>query len=243
MDVLIHISQQLSNSTIASYTPAEFTVSPSIAAVNVLFFLSLALVLIDAFLAMLVKSWLQEFDRGWRKYTVAKLRAQERERRLQGLEHWKLAELVVLLPILIQISLLLFCVGLLVLLFPIHLTSAIFASVALLAGLAFYVFTTYVSILDAYAPFSSPISRGLTTLIKGLRTTWMTLTRNVQDIISSVSLHIFRLLSPREHEENPKPSTQSLPGRGRVARSPSPLANKASKNRGVVPQSHSKFDY
>ena len=84
--VLIHISQQLSNSTTPAYTPTEFTVSPSIAAVNVLFFLSLALVLIDAFLAMLVKSWLQEFDRGWRMYTVTNLRAQEREQRLQGLE-------------------------------------------------------------------------------------------------------------------------------------------------------------
>src|SRR5258708_5565542 len=87
-DVLIHISQQLSNSTTPAYSPAEFTVSPSIAAVNVLLFLSLALVLIDAFLAMLVKSWLQEFDRNWRKHTVAHLRAQERERRLQSLERW-----------------------------------------------------------------------------------------------------------------------------------------------------------
>ena len=79
MDVLIHISQQLSNSTTLTYTPTEFTVSPSVTAVNVLFFLSLALVIIDAFLAMLVKGWLQEFDRGWRKYTVANLRARERE--------------------------------------------------------------------------------------------------------------------------------------------------------------------
>src|ERR1700755_1276507 len=165
MDVLIHISQQLSNSTISAYVPTEFTVSPSITAVNVLFFLSLALVLIDAFLAMLVKSWLQEFDRGWRKYTVADLRAQERERRLPGLEPWGLAELVNLLPILIQTALLFFCIGLIVLLFPVHLISAIFSSVALVTGFTFYAFTTYVSIFDAYAPFSSPVSRGLKTLV------------------------------------------------------------------------------
>ena len=161
MDVLIHISQQLSNSTTPAYVPTDFTVSPSIAAVNVLFFLGLALVLIDAFLAMLVKSWLQEFDRGWRKETVANFRAQERERRCQGLERWRLAELVALLPILIQTSLLFFCIGLIVLLFPIHLISAIFSSLALVAGLTFYVFTTCVHIFDAYAPFSSPVSRGL----------------------------------------------------------------------------------
>ena len=125
MDVLIHISQQLSNSTTPAYSPAEFTASPSIAVVNVLFFLSLALVLIDAFLAMLVKGWLQEFDRSWRKYTVADLRAQEREQRLQAFERWKLAEPVIRLLILIQTPFLSFCI--LVVLLPIHLISAILA--------------------------------------------------------------------------------------------------------------------
>lgn len=243
MDVLIHISQQLSNSTTPAYTPAEFTVSPGTAAVNVLFFLSLALVLIDAFLAMLVKSWLQEFDRGWRKYTVSNLRAQERERRLQGLERWKLAELVSLLPILIQVSLLLFCIGLIVLLFPVHLISAIFSSVALLAGLTFYVFTTCVSIFDAYAPFSSPVSRGVTILLNGLQTPWMTLTHNVWNIISHVLFHISCPLSPREHEKTSKPSRQSLPGKGGVTRSPSPVGSKAVEKRGVVGQSHLQIDY
>ena len=223
MDVLIHISQQLSNSTTAAYAPIEFIVSPSTAAVNVLFFLSLALVLIDAFLAMLVKSWIQEFDRGWRKYTVANLRAQERERRLQGLERWKLAELVALLPILIQTSFLLFCIGLLVLLFPIHLISAICFSLALMAGLSFYAFTTYVSTFNTYAPFSSPVSRGLILLINALPTTWITLVsliaRNVQFIISCAPFHIPRSLPPQEHQADIDPSTQSLSGNNKVARS------------------------
>ena len=97
-----------------AYAPAQFTVSPSIATVNMLFFLNLPLVLIDAFLAILVKSWLQEFDRSWRKYTVADICEQERERRLQALERWKLAELVTLRPILLQTSLLFFCIGFIV---------------------------------------------------------------------------------------------------------------------------------
>ena len=221
MDVLIHISQQLNNSTTPAYSPTEFAVSPSIGAVNALFFLSLALVLIDAFLAMLVKSWLQEFDRGWRKYTVASLRAQERERRLQGLERWKLAELVVLLPILIQTSLLFFCIGLIVLLFPIHLVSALFSALALAAGITFYAFTIYVSIFDVYAPFSSPVSRGLIILAKALQTTWTILipliVRSVQGIISGLFFHISRPLSPREHEENIDPSTKKTPGGSKVS--------------------------
>ena len=159
MDVLIHISQQLSNSTTPAFEPATFQVSSNAAAVNMLFFLSLALILIDAFLAMLVKGWLQEFDCGWRTFTVAHLRAQEHERRMQELKRWKLEELVALLPVLIQGSLLLFCIGLLVLIFPLHLPSAILCSLTFVVVVGFYLFTTYVSIANNYAPFSSPVSR------------------------------------------------------------------------------------
>jgi len=45
---------------------------PSTAMVSICFFLSLALVLIDGFLAMLVNSWLREFDRGWRRLVSAR---------------------------------------------------------------------------------------------------------------------------------------------------------------------------
>jgi hypothetical protein len=159
MDALIHISKQLSNSTTPAFVPTAFQVSPNAAVVNTLFFLSLALVLIDAFLAMLIKSWLQEFDSGWRKYTLARLRAQERERRMQELEYWSFHELVTLLPILIQVSFLLFCIGLLVLIFPLHLPSAILFSLVFVSGIGFYGFTTYVSIVNKYAPFPSPVSR------------------------------------------------------------------------------------
>ena len=159
VDVLIHISKQLSNSTTPEFESTAFHVSSNIAAVHMLFFVSLALVLIDAFLAMLVKGWLREFDRGWRKCTVASLRARERERRLQALERWKVPGLVALLPILIEWSLFLFCIGLLVLIFPLHLPSAILCSIAFVTVVGLYSFTTYVSIMKDYAPFSSPVSR------------------------------------------------------------------------------------
>src|SRR5258706_11635798 len=156
MEALNLITKQLRNSTATAFVPAAFQVSSN---VNMLCFLSLALILFDAFLAMFVKGWLQEFGRGWRKYNVAHLRAQERERRLRELERWKLHELVALLPILIQGSLLLFCIGLLVLISPLHLPSGILCSIAFVFVVGFYGFTTYVSIVNNYAPFSSPVSR------------------------------------------------------------------------------------
>jgi len=212
-DVLIHISQQLSNSTIPAYAPAEFTASPTTVVANLLFFLSLALVLIGAFLAMLVKSWLQEFDRGWGKHPVADLRAQERERRLQGLERWKVAEFITLLPILIQSSLLSFCIGLIVLLIPLHLISAIFSSVALVAGFGFYAFTTYVSVWDVYAPFSSPVSRGLVALTNILRKSWRDwregfalVVRTIQRIIPGISPHAVGVAHPSSLPQGDKGS-------------------------------------
>ena len=189
MDVLIHISQQLSNSSTPAFEPTAFQVSPNAAVVNTLFFFSLALVLIDAFLAMLVKGWLQEFDRGWRKYTVPHLRAQERERRLQELGRWKLHELVALLPILIQGSLLLFCIGLLVLIFPLHLPSAILFSLAFVFVIGFYGFTTFVSIVNDYAPFSSPVSRLLAGGLAILQTSYPSITHYTWRITSVIRFH------------------------------------------------------
>jgi len=243
MDVLIHISQQLSNSTTPAFEPTAFQVSPSAAAVNMLFFLSLALVLIDAFLAMLVKGWLQEFDRGWRKYTIAHLRAQERERRLKELERWKLHELVGLLPILIQGSLFLFCIGLLVLIFPFHLPSAILCSLMFLSVVGFYVFTTYVSIVNDYAPFSSPVSRLLAHGLAMLQTWHIPIPRTVRRIASAISCHN-RPPPPSQDRQadtdTPDEAAQPLPSNSRVtnlARPDNPDAAPRSRS-GIDPQTH-----
>jgi len=209
MDVLIHISQQLSNSTTPAFEPTAFQVPSNAAAVNMLFFLSLALVLIDAFLAMLVKGWLQEFDRGWRKCTVAHLRAQEREWRLQELERWKLDELVALLPILIQGSLLLFCIGLLVLIFPLHRPSGILCSLLFMAVVGFYGLTTYVSIVNKHAPFSSPVSRLLARGFTMLRSWYILIIHNTQRIASAISFHSNHPPPPQGQQAGADPSDET----------------------------------
>jgi len=217
MDVLIHISQQLSNTTTPAFVLTPFQVSSDVAAVNTLFFLSLAFVLIDAFLAMLVKSWLQEFDRAWMKYTVAHLRAQERERRLQELERWKLPELVALLPILIQVALLLFCIGLIVLIFPLHMPSAILSIVAFAFVVGFYIFTTYVPIVNKDAPFSSPVSQFLASALAALPT-WHS--HNTRYVASAIRSHNRPPLSPHEQQTDADPSDEAkqlLPSNNGVA--------------------------
>src|SRR5258706_14008568 len=245
MDVLIHISQQLSNSTTPAFEPTTVQVPSNAAAVNMLFFLSLTLVLIDAFLAMLVKGWLQEFDRGWRKFTVAHLRAQERERRLQELERWKLHELVALLPILIQGSLLLFCIGLLVLVFPLHLPSGILCSLLFVFVVGFYGFTTYVPIVNKYAPFSSPVSRLLTRGLAMLQTWHIPITHNAQRIISAISFHNRSPLPPQGQQADADASdetTQSLSSNNGLAKSGQPQNPDSVEKSDLVPRSHSGID-
>ena len=235
LDALIHISQQINNLTTPAFEPTPFQVKPTVAAVNMLFFLSLALVLVDAFLAMLVKGWLHDFDRGWRKFTVAHLRAQERERRLRELEHWKLHELVALLPLLIQGSLLLFCIGLLVLLFPIHSPSAYLCLSAFILVVCFYGFTTIVSVVNDYAPFSSPLSRLFTRGLEILR---------ARRINSATQFHNPPIPSQEQRAAAgaPHKAMQPLPSNNGVTK-PTQLDNPDSVERGkAVPRSRPGID-
>ena len=242
MDVLIHISQQISNSTTPAFEPTAFQVPFNAVAVNMLFFLSLALVLIDAFLAMLVKGWLQEFDRGWRKYTVAHLRAQERERRLHELERWKLPELVALLPILIQGSLLLFCIGLIVLIFPLHFPSAILCSLAFVFVVGFYGFTTYVSIVNDYAPFSSPVSRLLAYGLAILHSSNRSIIHHTRRIASVIRFHNRPPLPSQKQEVHPyTPYEATQPFSSNDAVIPPHIPDSIKKGK-VVPRSRFDID-
>src|SRR5258706_7643562 len=152
------------NSTLEPYVPAEFSPPQHIVVVNVLFYASLGVMLLAAFIAMLIKSWVREFDRGLQAMSPPEQRAKTREFRFLGMERWKLPEMVVMLPLLIQISLVLFFIGLIVFLFHIStpafgVTTAIFG-----VGILYHAITTSISVLVTSSPFRSPLSRTLFTL-------------------------------------------------------------------------------
>ena len=158
------MSYQLSNLSSpynTQFVAPRFTTPNSAVIVNALFFASLALILSAAFLAILVKSWLREFDRGMHSITVPELRAKERESRLLSLEQWRVPELMALLPIFLQASLTLFCVGLIVFLQTINsILATIFLTIFAIMG-TLYVLTNFASLFDHFSPFSSLISRAL----------------------------------------------------------------------------------
>ena len=171
-DILLHLSLQLSNSSVPAFVEPQFFVDSHWAVVNALLFASLALVLVDAYLAVLTRGWLRDFDRDWKSSSVPEERARKREMRLQGLKLWKLHWVVALLPLLIQASLVLFFVSLVLMLIYIYrpiayLTLGIFA-----AGGCCYLSTILVSTLDSNAPFTSPHSKLLRALIQWSRFRW-----------------------------------------------------------------------
>ena len=160
-DVLIHQTQMMRNSSLGPYVPADFSPPQYIVLVNALFYASLGVMIVAAFVAMLIKSWVHEFDRGLRAISIPQQRAKTREFRYLGMERWKLHEMAAMLPSLIQISLLLFSIGLVLFLFHIStpsfgVTTAIFG-----VGVFYYAITTTISVFVTSSPFHSPLSRAL----------------------------------------------------------------------------------
>ena len=101
----------LEASTLNVAGPAPPFVPPSWAVrVNVLWFASLSFSLIAASFAMMVKQWLREYLSDGQSGAQSRLRI--RHFRLAGITSWKVFEIAALLPILLQLSLGLFLVGL-----------------------------------------------------------------------------------------------------------------------------------
>jgi len=160
-DVLIYQTQMMRNSSLGPYVPADFSPPEHIVVVNALFYASLGFMVLAAFIAMLIKSWVREFDRGLRAMSIPEQRAKTREFRYLGMERWKLPEMVETLPLLIQISLLLFAIGLVIFLFHISTPSFGITTTITGVGVFFYTMTTSISVVVSSSPFHSPLSRRL----------------------------------------------------------------------------------
>ncbi len=170
-DILIYQTLMMRNASLGPYEPSTFSPPNNIVVVNTLFYASLSLMLLAAFIAMLIKNWVREFDRGLRGMSISEQRAKTREFRYQGLVYWKLSGMVAILPILIQISLLLFFIGLALFLFHIDTFSSAIVVAALGIGFLFYAITTTISAVITSSPFRSPLSRGLGALYRRFHAT------------------------------------------------------------------------
>jgi hypothetical protein len=160
-DILTYQTQMMRNSSLGPFVPATFSPPKHIVIVNALFYASLGFMLLAAFIAVLIKGWVREFDRGLRGMSIPEQRAKTREFRYLGMERWMLPEMVGVLPLLIPISLLLFSIGLMVFLFHISMASFRVTTVIFGTGVLYYVITISISVVATSSPFHSPLSREL----------------------------------------------------------------------------------
>lgn len=114
--------------------------------INIYWFLALSLSLSAALVAILCKQWIREFERNtglFPRHFVG-----IHQTKLEGLERWKVGGIISLLPLLLQLALAVFALGVLELLFQLH--SAVAAVVCVPAGIAlvFYAATTVLPVLQ-----------------------------------------------------------------------------------------------
>ncbi|KAG9044940.1 hypothetical protein FS837_007265 [Tulasnella sp. UAMH 9824] len=138
--------------------PSEtFSPNGKILTVNVLFAVSLTFALFSSFLAVLGRQWLVYY----RKQTGGGPKRQrwEQLKRFLGAERWQL-ELVLddLLPSLLQVGLIIFCLSLTIYLNTLHPLLSNVVGAFMCAGLGILIVTAMFAIWDKFCPFQSPLS-------------------------------------------------------------------------------------
>ncbi|KAK7677500.1 hypothetical protein QCA50_019506 [Cerrena zonata] len=167
--ILTQISSQLAslavsgnfiNSTIPSFNPSStsslsFTAPISFVRINTLWSCSLVISLITASFGILVKQWFHEYMAQDTQTPLLRLRI--RFFRTEGLEKWQVFELAAALPLLLQIALLLFFIGLSEFLRQLNPVVGWATTGVILAWLAIFVFTTIAPLLSSQCPYKTPI--------------------------------------------------------------------------------------
>ncbi|QRV80889.1 activating signal cointegrator 1 complex subunit 3 [Ceratobasidium sp. AG-Ba] len=132
----------------SEFHPNEHTVW-----VNCLWFLSLSISISVTLAAMLAKQWCYYFLSFRKGDTITQ--AEERQRRFNGLEKWRMREVLEHLPMLMHIALALFSVGLILYLWDLHIAVAATVSTVTVATLCLYLATTFVPVWDYSCPYKT----------------------------------------------------------------------------------------
>ncbi|KAI0642788.1 hypothetical protein C8Q79DRAFT_882539, partial [Trametes meyenii] len=146
------ISHPFVNSTRSLVPLSAEAVQPSLLSrsavvrLNSLWFSSLVLSLTAASLALLVKQWMYEITSGISG--TSRECAQIRQIRIENLKRWHVNEVVILIPFCLQVALILFLSGLLILLWNLHDTVAGITSS--LAGLLMLVVFGFMTVAPAF---------------------------------------------------------------------------------------------
>ncbi|CAG7847593.1 SubName: Full=Uncharacterized protein {ECO:0000313/EMBL:CCA74490.1} [Serendipita indica DSM 11827] len=166
----------------SNFTPPQYAVR-----VNAFFFASLFTALLSALAAMLLKQWISYYTQGLKRISSKQIRARTRQFRYDAVRRWKLGGVVALVPVILHLSLFLFFVGLIDLLFSINPKVAGIAIALVACTGVFYVFTNLATLVSESAPFHSPIAEGFRNLAYHVRR-WILLSHS-------------RHMTPRDEEK------------------------------------------
>jgi hypothetical protein len=134
-----------------------FSVPLSVIIINSLWFVSLVAALSSAFIGILVKQWLREYMRPVSTTPIDALSLRQLD--YQALKDWGVVEIISFLPLLLQLSLALFLVGLLYLLWTLHNVVAGILTVVVATVFIFYTATTVLpAFQQSSCPYKSPQS-------------------------------------------------------------------------------------
>ncbi|KAG9038112.1 hypothetical protein FS837_001314 [Tulasnella sp. UAMH 9824] len=162
------------NSTIRSaddLPSATFTPSANIFPINVLFSLSLTLAIISSFLAVLGQQWLVYYRK--RSGGGAEYQRWEQLRRYLGAKRWRLeAILDDILPVLLQSSLVIFCVALAFYLRTLSETICYIIATPMVVAVTILFLVAIAASWDKWCPFKSPLSHFLQIIGQFIRNHW-----------------------------------------------------------------------
>ena len=176
VQILLHISQQLNsytlngsfmNNTIPPFIPEPFTPSETTVVANATWFASLMISLIAASYGMLVKQWLREYLANRDSSPLTRLRI--RCFRYPALAKWKVFEVVAILPLLLQLALGIFLVGMCYFASSIHPTVqwTVIPLVAVWAALL--IASTFAPVFSARCPYKTTFLKGPMVKLRRLR--------------------------------------------------------------------------
>uniref|UniRef100_A0A0W0FHW9 DUF6535 domain-containing protein n=1 Tax=Moniliophthora roreri TaxID=221103 RepID=A0A0W0FHW9_MONRR len=135
------ISLQINGSQTASFEPTQFKPDASSIRINIFWFLSLILSLTSALFGLLCKQWVREHQRDTSTRTPGEALALRQLRR-DSFEKWGVSSFLSALPILLEVALLFFFVGVLDLLWNRHPVPFAICFVAVSLSVGLYFLTT-----------------------------------------------------------------------------------------------------
>lgn len=137
-------------------------------AVNGLLFTSLFISIFVAFLGILVKQWTYSYRYNLDGVSSIQHRGRIRHYRYAGAKKWKLSSFVTFLTIFMHISLLISAIGVLRLLVATAPAIAPWPITIFVIGMIIFLATILISVLKLDSPFQTPLSRFLTSLVRGI---------------------------------------------------------------------------